>query len=144
MICSWLSFLGSGQDCEYLFLWFIYSTYHNRSRLSHLVWILNSAISLSYFLLAVIESVILIIWGQQDQLQHNNRLYYTYTSLWGESSATFPDKISGAVHLIGMQPCKYNQQERSLLAKDFKGAVSRMAHLKNLTQILKFVVHNSS
>ena len=47
-------------------------------------------------------------WPHTWSITH---IYCTYTSLWVESSATFPESISGAVHLIGIQPCKYKKHE---------------------------------
>ena len=59
---------------------------------------------------------------------------YTYTSLKVESSAKFPNKISGAVHLIGKQPCndslfKNKCFNTSELKKDMHVNVKLLMHI---------------
>ena len=43
---------------------------------------------------------------------------FTYTSLFADRSAEFPKRISGAVHLIGIQPYKSKQYQSNLTYLD--------------------------
>ena len=54
--------------------------------------------------------------GLLKWFSYNNN--FTYTSLLAESAARFPKRISGAVHLIGVQHCKCNQHQSYLLYLD--------------------------